>query len=449
MSRGHIILLLFAVLTFSQKIFAQSGQEKVVGEFGDCMSSWCQTGEILWREKIEKLVEGVKGCRVDDGLMQLFVKNDTSSLLSQGTAVVDNYLNCFDKSIENGLTYKHGLPVWQESYVEPTVYADKKEAPLYFVSMDVETSGTFDYNGTDLFYVRGGQITKIIDFGGDNSLASAIRLYSQHKYEEAFRLFRKLAYENPNNYDAQYYTAVMEIKRQGCDFLSKKVRDMEAAWWIARGTWSYARISTWDTKRFLQLYARFTVNEALLPFRFSTEIYTYCLASKKLVTHGLMAYQVKGKYGFINEEGRIVVPCRYDRVFPFGKNGRALVSRNNKIGYVDTNGEEVVRVQYDNGMLEFLDGKTYVILNGSLLLIDEEGNLLKDVGIGYDFVLNDFVGGMAYAHNQAKGLYDLFDLDGNISSIEQTPYNIDYYKNCYFTKDIDGNRTYEQPFDWK
>lgn len=440
MTRNYGIIWALAALTCSVELSAQTVQERIVGEFGDNMSSWCQTGNAMWREKIEQLVEGVKGCRVDDGIMQLFVKRDTTSLLSQGTAVVDNYLNGFDKAIENGLSYKHGKPVWQEGYVEPVAYSDKTEAPLYFVSMDVETNGDIDYNGTDLFFVRGGQITKIIDFGGDNSLAAAIRLYSSHQYEEAFRIFRKLAYEDPNNYDAQYYTAVMEIKRQGCGFLSKKVRDIEAAWWVTRGTLS------WYSERFDKLYARFTVDETLLPFSRNKDFYVYCLSMEKLVTEGLMAYQVKGKYGYINEQGNVVIPCKYDIVLPFWKNGRAWVKKDGKIGYIDKQGNEVVRVQYDHGMSEFIEGKTFVLLNGSLLLIDEQGNLLKAAGEGYDSLARKFYRGKAYAHNVSSGMWDLYDTDGNMTSTEEEVFSIDFRKNCFYTDIGNNTRMYEQPF---
>ncbi len=450
--RKYCIILLLTALSFSQRLSAQNEQERVVGKFGENMSSWCQTGNTMWREEIEKLVEGVKGCRVDDGIMRLFVKNDTSSLLSQGTAVVDNYLNGFDKAIENGLSYKHGNPVWQENYVEPVAYSDKTEAPLYFVSMDMETKGDFNFNGTDLFYVRGGQITKIIDYGGDNSLAAGLRLYSSHKYEDAFRIFRKLAYEDPNNYDAQYYTAVMEIKKQGCDFLSKKVRDTEAAWWITRGMfgWNMENPNLWDTSRLRDLYYRFTVDETSLPFNTRGEwLYKYCLACKKLVTEGLMAYKVKGKYGFINEEGKVVIPCKYDIVLPFDKNGLALVVRNGKKGYIDKQGTEVINVQYNSSMYEFLNGKTYVLLNENLYLIDEQGNILKDIGAGYDSLASNFIGGKAYAHNKSSGSWDLYDLNGNLTSVEQNCYRIDYKNNCFFTVYYNDIRKYEQPFDWK
>jgi histidyl-tRNA synthetase len=52
-------------------------------------------------------------------------------------------------------------------------------------------------------------------------------------------MFRKLAYADFGNFDAQYYMVVMEIKKQGCSFLDKKVRDKEVTWFIAKNYFAH------------------------------------------------------------------------------------------------------------------------------------------------------------------------------------------------------------------
>lgn len=442
-----------AVIAFStsQVCNAQSSQELIVKNFGDYMSEWCKTADDTYRGKIDGLVQGSKACRVDDGIMQIFVSKDETGLLSSGTSFMDSYLNCIIHAIDDELTYTHGIPVWQKDYTEPVAFNDKTEAPLFFVSMDINTTGSINYSGSDLFFVRGGQITKIVDFKDDNSIAKAIALYSSHKYEEAFRLFRKLAYEDPSNYDAQYYTAVMEIKKQGCGFLNNKVRDMEAAWWLTRGVVGNSIEKDWSKERMTKLYIKFSVNEKPLPFNNGgRDFYIMSLITKQLISKGLMAYKNdKGLYGFMNESGYLVVPCKYNLVYPFDKSGHALVLKDGKIGYINTYGEEVVPIKYNSGVAQFLDGKTFVILDEKLLLIDDKGNVLKEVGVGYDGLNSSFVGGKAYAHHKSTKLYYLHDTQGNITSVEQEGYFVDYRKNCYFTKDKSGKRLLEESFGWK
>lgn len=199
----YLIVTTFSVF-ISRNACAQTYQEKMVCDFGDYMSSWCSSGDDSYREKIDQLVQGDIGCRVDNGIMKIFVQNDKTGLLTNGTALIDSYLNRLANAIEDDLVFKHGQPVWQQDYKEPVAYTDKTESPLYFVSMDVNVQGSLNYSGCDLFFVRGGQITKIVDFNDNNSFARAIQLYSAHKYDEAFQLFRKLAYSVPENYVVQY-----------------------------------------------------------------------------------------------------------------------------------------------------------------------------------------------------------------------------------------------------
>ncbi len=87
-----------------------------------------------------------------------------------------------------------------------------------------------------------------------------------------------------------------------------------------------------------------------------------------------------------------------------------------------------------------------LILDDILLLIDDNGTELKEIGKGYDSVNLVFVNGRAYAHNKIPEQYYLHDINGNITSAEKDRYFVDYKKNCYFIKDTEGNITYEMAF---
>ncbi|MGK4566920.1 WG repeat-containing protein [Flavobacterium sp. 3HN19-14] len=55
-----------------------------------------------------------------------------------------------------------------------------------------------------------------------------------------------------------------------------------------------------------------------------------------------------GRSGFINQDGQIVVEVKYDEIDKFGvyKENWAMVSIDGKYGFIDTAGREVVKPQY-------------------------------------------------------------------------------------------------------
>ena len=48
----------------------------------------------------------------------------------------------------------------------------------------------------------------------------------------------------------------------------------------------------------------------------------------------------EGKYGYINKEGKEVIPLKYDYIYPF-ENGKAKVELNGEEFYINTKGERV------------------------------------------------------------------------------------------------------------
>ena len=64
--------------------------------------------------------------------------------------------------------------------------------------------------------------------------------------------------------------------------------------------------------------------------------------------NGLIAAQLEGKWGFINEKGEWVISPNYDNVGKFGTNGLAPVGLKNEYGYIDENGDIVIDLgRYD------------------------------------------------------------------------------------------------------
>ncbi|PIW06099.1 MAG: hypothetical protein COW40_01315 [Cytophagales bacterium CG17_big_fil_post_rev_8_21_14_2_50_40_13] len=88
-----------------------------------------------------------------------------------------------------------------------------------------------------------------------------------------------------------------------------------------------------------------------------------------------------GKYGFINERGKITVEPIYDQIDPFGINGTtwAMVMKNKKYGFIDRSGREVVEPIYDKIHPFGINGTTWakVVKNGKHGFIDDSGNPIE------------------------------------------------------------------------
>lgn len=89
---------------------------------------------------------------------------------------------------------------------------------------------------------------------------------------------------------------------------------------------------------------------------------------------GLAGIKIRGKWGFINKEDKIVVQPNYDHITPF-ENSRAKVMRNGKYGLIGHDGQVLLDFRYDT--LEVLHDKRIRIESGKLHgLADEDGNIL-------------------------------------------------------------------------
>lgn len=64
---------------------------------------------------------------------------------------------------------------------------------------------------------------------------------------------------------------------------------------------------------------------------------------------GLAKVQSKGKFGFIDETGNVIIPIQYDEAGAFiYKEPVAKVSLNGKWGFIDKAGKVVIPIQYDD-----------------------------------------------------------------------------------------------------
>ena len=86
---------------------------------------------------------------------------------------------------------------------------------------------------------------------------------------------------------------------------------------------------------------------------------------------GLAQVELNGKWGFIDETGNEVIPCKYDGIWNFYE-GLAAAALNCKYGFIDKTGKTVIPFKYDWAG-KFKDGIAKVEVNDKWGFIDKTG----------------------------------------------------------------------------
>ena len=86
--------------------------------------------------------------------------------------------------------------------------------------------------------------------------------------------------------------------------------------------------------------------------------------------------RAKLKYGFIDKNGKEVVPLKYDEIYKFSEQieGLALVKFGDFYGFIDKMGKEVIRPKYSNNVFKFSEGLAVVRVGSLYGFIDKTGN---------------------------------------------------------------------------
>lgn len=93
-------------------------------------------------------------------------------------------------------------------------------------------------------------------------------------------------------------------------------------------------------------------------------------------SEGLKAVEQDGKWGFVNQEGELVIPYRYNYARSF-HDGLAMVKLYGKWGYIDWFGNELIPVVFDE-VTSFRDSHAFVKKDGQVGLLDVAGNVTYD-----------------------------------------------------------------------
>lgn len=395
------------------------------------------------------------GWRVRDLKMDFFTYaliKQFGNLMSQSNFITwESLMNSVRDKVVNMVEYCQ-----KKEYLEPW----KTQEPQYKITLEKISDSTILHSKNrdcsniliNPFLKNICHNPKIINLDTSGIFKKAERLYLEKNYDEAFPLFRKLAYDDRSAFKAQYYTALMEFEGKGCKFMDPQIRVQEASRWCLKGAilalkevegilyscWQsrhdneesyedWLKIVDFDYLKGIwrsidntnrKLYAlanRLMINEKKIPY-YGTNKYSYFLIFERPMNKGWMITEKRNKFGYINEKNEKKIKPMYDCVYGFNDNGIALVQKDNLFAYIDTIGEQKLG-KYISACNEFRQGKTFVIQNNILHLITEEGIILRKIS-GYKDIIRPALDEYVLVTNDITGKDDLFDFYGNLIEVD-------------------------------
>ena len=104
----------------------------------------------------------------------------------------------------------------------------------------------------------------------------------------------------------------------------------------------------------------------------------------KTYSQGKAEVSVNGKWGYIDETGKIIIAPTYDKAKKF-KNGLAVVSLKDQYGVINAAGEVVIELKYEN-LQPFLRNFAIAKINNKYGTIDKQGKVV--IPFDYDGIRN-------------------------------------------------------------
>jgi hypothetical protein len=147
-------------------------------------------------------------------------------------------------------------------------------------------------------------------------------------------------------------------------------------------------------------------------------------------TEGLRGIKKNGKFGFIDDEGRLRIANRYEDIKPFSE-GLAAVKIRNKWGFINRDEKIIIQPAYED-VSPFQNGYARIQQNKMHGLLSDEGKLLLPARYHGIRVLEN--GRMLLTQNNLKGIADAM---GNV--LLQPKYNsVHDLDNGYIIVEQDG-----------
>lgn len=157
MKKKSLFVLLVSLLSLS--CHAQDKGTNAVRKFGDILNEWSYRGGYTLLKSVQNVCAGDEGneCRVSDPLILEFERQAQRPLELE--YFLANYIADFHEAMRKG----NGIKV-QISNIKPVTNVvfdsesmmDEKRKSLYYVSCDINVTGSMNFTSNDLFFIRKG-----------------------------------------------------------------------------------------------------------------------------------------------------------------------------------------------------------------------------------------------------------------------------------------------------
>ena len=396
--------------------------------------------------KFEQIFGGNIKCRVEDDLMRWMVEKNPMLPQSDGTYILDTYLNEITKNIDDGISISIENIAYDAS-AKNNVIGGTADCVKYDVC--IRSGYSINTRYSNLAFVRNGHITGIYQYSGARNYDRAVKMllpgvksmdeiYAHQrvdllKAKDAFQIFRSIA---ANSYGAiatesMSFVVAMELAGIGGGELCKealrrdlanyfcmhttcpKIEKVSKGYWQITGLQNYGHFTgSGENTENMKFYK----NHPYINGKGSTYFHFISPFYRSMGITEIPFVVKKGKlFGFMSQKGEQTIPCQYSFAYPFDQRYKiAIVQKTNgKWGGIDTQGNTVIPFEYDVANDVFVNGKNAVIKDRSLVFIDTKGNKLRQLS-GYIYLIPKLAENQIIAYNAIDKQYDAFDFNGNL-----------------------------------
>lgn len=167
-------------------------------------------------------------------------------------------------------------------------------------------------------------------------------------------------------------------------------------------------------------FAGDSLGMALFDYRFKP-LTKFVYSNPGPLSEGRISVMRDGLYGYLNTNGKEVIPCQYTEASPF-KESRAKVAKGKKFGIINASGKAILPLEYEDATPHgdkyiYHDGLALVEKDGKLGFVDIDGKLVIPYYFDQAF---HFTQGLACV--RFNGMWGYIDTKGDV----YMPFVFDY-----------------------
>lgn len=136
--------------------------------------------------------------------------------------------------------------------------------------------------------------------------------------------------------------------------------------------------------------------------------------------NGLCGVKIKGKWGYMNTSGDMIIKPQYDYARAFTENGVARVKKGKEYFFIDKAGNQILK--YDNIFTGFTKNRAAVLIDGEKHLINRQGDVICKINADKIYSFRDDNYAVIVKNDKAS----LIDTLGNIALATEYEYIGDF-----------------------